>query len=128
MGDVTLMDFLATHSLLPAPASAAEVAVLPVEPALHPAARSVAASLRAAGHRAMLPVEPRKLGTELKRAGQAGVTVAVIVGAEEWSRGELTIRDLRTREQQTATVAQAPELVRELLHRGDQIAEPWDRN
>jgi histidyl-tRNA synthetase len=120
MGDVTLMDFLATHGLLPAPGSAAEVAVLPLEAGLHPAARSLAASLRAAGHRVTLPVEPRKLGAELKRAGQAGATVAVIMGAEEWNRSELIIRDLRTREQQTVTVAQAAELVRRLLQEGDQ--------
>jgi histidyl-tRNA synthetase len=100
---------------VPAPAAAAEVAVLAVEGALHPVARSVAASLRAAGHRVTLPVEPRKLGTELKRAGQTGATVAVIVGPEKWNRGEVTIRDLRTREQRAVTVAQAAELVRQLL-------------
>lgn len=121
MGDVTLMDFLATHDLLPAPASAAEVAVLPIEAALHPAARSIAAMLRAAGHRVTLPVEPRKLGAELKKAGQAGASVAVIVGAEEWNRGELTIRDLRTREQHTEPVAQTGDAVRRLLHQRDQV-------
>lgn len=121
MGDVTLMDFLATHDLLPAPASAAEVVVLPIEAALHPAARSIAATLRAAGHRVTLPVEPRKLGAELKKAGQAGASVAVIVGAEEWNRGELTIRDLRTREQHTEPVAQTGDAVRRLLHQRDQV-------
>jgi histidyl-tRNA synthetase len=102
MGDVTLMDFLEVHGLLPAPEAGSEVVVLPVLDAQHQAARGVAAELRAAGHRVTLPLEARKLGSELKRAAQSGAAVAVIVGADEWERGELTVRDLRTREQLTA--------------------------
>jgi hypothetical protein len=51
--------------------------VVPVEVAMHQAARVVAARLRAAGHRVLLPVESRKLGEELRRAGKAGAAVAV---------------------------------------------------
>jgi histidyl-tRNA synthetase len=114
-GDVTLMDFLHTHGLLPAPLPSSEVVVLPVESTLYEAARRVATGLRAAGLRVTLPVEPRKLGTELKRAGEAGASVAVIVGRDEWERGELTVRDLRTRQQQTENVSQAAAAVRRLL-------------
>jgi histidyl-tRNA synthetase len=99
MGDVTLMDFLDVHGLLPAPRPGCEVAVLPVDAALYVAARGVAAQLRAAGYRTAVPPEPGKLGTELKRAARAGAAVAVIIGFDEWERGELTLRDLRTREQ-----------------------------
>jgi histidyl-tRNA synthetase len=115
VGDVTLLDFLRTHGLLPAPTSASEVVVLPVEPTLHEAARRVAAGLRAAGHRVTLPVEPRKLGAELKRAGEVGASVAVIVGRDEWERGELTVRDLRTRQQRTESVSQAAAAIIRLL-------------
>ena len=101
MGDVTLMDFLEVHSLLPDPLAASDVVVLPLDPALHAAARTVAAQIRAAGWRATVPVEPRKLGTELKRAAQSGAAAVVIIGFDEWERGELTLRHLRTREQLT---------------------------
>ena len=40
MGDVTLMDFLAVHGLRPTPQVASEVAVLPVDSAMYPAARA----------------------------------------------------------------------------------------
>jgi histidyl-tRNA synthetase len=123
VGDVTLMDFLETHGLLPAPGSASEVVVLPVEPALYQAARRVAAELRAAGHRVTLPVEPRKLGTELKRASEAGASVAVILGADEWERGELTIRDLRTREQQATGAAGVGEAAGRLLRGAGQTTD-----
>ncbi len=61
MGDVTLMDFLEVHGLLPAPEAGSEVVVLPVQDAQHPAARGVAAGLRAAGLRVTVPLEARKL-------------------------------------------------------------------
>jgi histidyl-tRNA synthetase len=101
MGDVTLMDFLEVHGLLPHPLAASDVVVLPLQPALRAAARAVAAQIRAAGWRAAVPVEPRKLGAELKRAAQSGAAAVVIIGSDEWERGELTVRHLRTREQLT---------------------------
>jgi histidyl-tRNA synthetase len=107
MGDVTLMDFLGGHGLRPAPQVAIQVAVLPLDGASHAAARAIAAQLRAAGYRVAVPVEPRKLGTELRRAANSGVAVAAIIGPNEQERGEVTLRDLRTREQLTVATDQA---------------------
>jgi histidyl-tRNA synthetase len=118
MGDVTLLDFLDVHGLRPAARPAAEVVVLPLDNALHAAARAVAAQIRATGWRAAVPVEPRKLGTELRRAAQAGVEVAVIIGASERERGELAVRHLRTREQLTVATDQAAATVARLLSAG----------
>jgi histidyl-tRNA synthetase len=89
------------HDQLPDPLAATDVVVLPLDPVLHDAARTVAAQIRAAGWRAAVPVEPRKLGTGLKRAAQSGAAAVVIIGFDEWERGELTFRHLRTREQLT---------------------------
>jgi histidyl-tRNA synthetase len=105
------------------PLSACEVVVLPVDAALHGAARRVAAGLRAAGYRVTLPVEPRKLGTEVRRAAEAGAVVAVILGPDEWERGELTVRDLRGREQETVSVAGAGDAVGRLLCRTGQATD-----
>ena len=99
MGDVTLMDFLAVHGLLPAAQEASQVAVLPLDGRMLAAARDIAARIRTAGYRVAVPVEPRKLGIELRRAANSGVAVAVIIGPDEQERGQLTLRDLRTREQ-----------------------------
>lgn len=106
-GDVTLPDFLATHGLLPAPAPETDAAVLPLAGELAGAARSVAARLRAAGLRTTVSLEQRKLGKELTRVAKAGARVAVLVGAEDWARGEVTVRDLATREQVTVPAAAA---------------------
>jgi histidyl-tRNA synthetase len=40
-------------------------------------------------------LEPRKLGSELKRAVASGAAGAVIIGSQERERAELTIGDLR---------------------------------
>ena len=89
--------------------------MLPVDAGLQAAARGIAAQLRAAVYRVTVPLEPRKLGTELRRAAQSGAAVAVIIGPEEWLRGEVTVRDLRTREQLGAPRGQLPSAVRALL-------------
>jgi histidyl-tRNA synthetase len=107
VGDVTLPDFLRTHGLLPEPAPATDAAVLPLAEDLFGAARSVAAGLRAAGLRTTVALEQRKLGKDLTRVARSGALVAVLVGPEDWARGEVTVRDLGSREQVTVPVADA---------------------
>jgi histidyl-tRNA synthetase len=106
-GDVTLPDFLATHGLLPEPAPATDVAVLPLDESLFPAARSVAAGVRAEGLRTTVALEQRKLGKELTRVAKSGALVAVLVGPDDWARGEVAVRDLGSREQVVVPAAEA---------------------
>lgn len=106
-GDVTLPDFLATHGLLPEPAAETDAAVLPLADELFGAARSVAAGVRATGLRTTVALEPRKLGKELTRVARAGALVAVLVGPEDWARGEVAVRDLGSREQVLVPIAEA---------------------
>jgi histidyl-tRNA synthetase len=115
MGDVTLIDFLETHGLTPAPRSEVDVMVIPVTEDLSDAARTVAASLRQAGLRTSTPIEHRKLGKELTRADKAGAAAVVIVGQEDWAAGNVTVRSLATREQNPVAIADAPASVRALL-------------
>ncbi|GAA3539660.1 histidine--tRNA ligase [Amycolatopsis ultiminotia] len=115
MGDVTLMDFLETHGLTPAPRSEVDVMVIPVVEELADPARQVAASLRKAGLRTATPLEPRKLGKELTRADKAGAVAVVIVGEEDWAAGAVTVRSLATREQQQVSLANVPAEVAALI-------------
>ncbi len=115
MGDVTLFDFLGTHGLLPAPAAEYEVIVAPLEESLLPVAREIARDLRAAGHRTSVPLEPRRLGKELKRADRAGARAVVIVGPEDWARAEVSVRDLSSRDQLTVPRAEVTAAVGRLL-------------
>jgi histidyl-tRNA synthetase len=115
MGDVTLMDFLGTHGLLPAPRSEVDVAVIPVDATLAEAARLLARELRQTGLRTSTPLETRKLGKELARADKAGARVAVIIGADEWAAGTVTVRNMVTGDQQRASISAVPSAVITML-------------
>lgn len=115
MGDVTLIDFLDTHGLTPKPRSEVDVVVIPVIEELTDASREVAGRLRKAGLRTSTPVELRKLGKELTRADKAGARAVVIVGQEDWDAGNVTVRGLATREQQTVAVDGVVDAVNSLL-------------
>jgi histidyl-tRNA synthetase len=115
MGDVTLMDFLDTHGLTPAPRSEVDVVVVPVTQELTEAARTVAGTLRKAGLRTSVPLEFRKLGKELARADKAGARAVVIVGQEDWDAGNVTVRSLATREQQAVPADAVAETVQGVL-------------
>ncbi len=115
MGDVTLMDFLDTHDLTPAPRSEVDVVVIPVAEELADPAREVATALRKAGLRTSTPLELRKLGKELTRADKAGAAAVVIVGEEDWAAGAVTVRSLATREQLQVPLADVPSTVQGMI-------------
>jgi histidyl-tRNA synthetase len=97
MGDVTLIDFLETHDLLPRPQVAPDATVVGPQlelPEERQRVKRIAADLRAAGVRATTPLEPRKLGKLLEKASKEGVRFAVIAGADEAARGVAKLRDL----------------------------------
>jgi histidyl-tRNA synthetase len=115
MGDVTLFDFLETHGLLPAPSAEVDVAVIPTGAELVDAARTVAKALREAGVRTTTPLDLRKLGKEIQRADKSGARMVVIIGPEDWSAGQVTVRDLSTGDQQVISIDTVSETVTERL-------------
>jgi len=115
MGDVTLMDFLRTHGLLPEPDTGSQVVVIPTEDALFDPGRQAAREIRRAGWSATLPLETRKLGKEIGRADKAGARAVVIVGREDWETGVVTVRDMGTGEQHRSGLDSLAETVRGVL-------------
>lgn len=109
MGDVTLIDFLRTHDLLPTSNSNVDAVVMPTEEGLFNIARQAANRLRSAGWRATTPLEIRKLGKEIQRADKAGSQVIIIVGAEEWKSGYVLVRDLKSGNQYLSTIDELPD-------------------
>lgn len=74
----------------------------------------VAARLRAAGINADLYPEPGKLGNQLRYAERRGVGVAVLIGPDEAAAGNVTVRDLATRSQETVPEAEVAAAVKRL--------------
>ena len=97
-----------------ATAAAAEVMVLATTDDLLPASISLADAIRKAGVRVDLYPEIDKLGKQLKYAASREVALVVIVGEDEKSRGEVSVKDMRTGEQTTVKWQYVPD---ELLAR-----------
>ncbi|MPZ66528.1 MAG: histidine--tRNA ligase [Pseudonocardiaceae bacterium] len=115
MGDVTILDFLRTHGLLPDAHSDVDAVVIATEAALFDTGRLAARRLRAAGIRTTMPLEVRKLGKEISRADRAGARVVIIVGQQDWAAEQVTVRDLVSGDQQQVTLDQVAPAVQAVL-------------
>ncbi|HEY7973744.1 MAG TPA: histidine--tRNA ligase [Ktedonobacterales bacterium] len=69
---------------------------------------ALAQALRAAGVRTEVYPEPKGPGPQLAFASKKGIPLAFIIGPDEAARGEVKLRDLRTREEFTIPQAEAP--------------------
>jgi histidyl-tRNA synthetase len=99
-------------------AAAAEVMVLPTSEDLLADSLSLANAIRKVGVCVDLYPEVDKLGKQLKYAASREVALVVIVGEDEKSRGEVSIKDMRTGEQTTVKWESAPsELIARLRER-----------
>ncbi|HEX4591911.1 MAG TPA: His/Gly/Thr/Pro-type tRNA ligase C-terminal domain-containing protein, partial [Gemmataceae bacterium] len=78
----------------------------------------IARELRAAGIAAEVYPDAKKLGTQLKYAGDRGFTLALIAGPDEFAQGVCKIKVLAKREEQTIAQAQLVAAVRSLLAGG----------
>lgn len=90
-GDVTLVNFLQNHSLLPEikPESDAYVALIgDID------ASSVISNLRKQGLNLAVDLSGKKLGDQLKTAGKKGLRYVIIIGENELKTGKLNLKDL----------------------------------
>ncbi len=115
MGDVTLIDFLQTHKIAPAPQIAPEVQVMTPDESLRQRVKEIAASLRQEGLRVVTPLDSRKLGKLLERAAKEGVRCVVIAGGDELARGAVKLRDLGRSEEREIALTALPVVIRETL-------------
>jgi len=104
MGDVTLQNFLKSHSLLPGlkPASAAALLVGDV----YEAAQDVLSGFRLNGLNIAIDSSGRKLDSKLKHAAKSGVRFAIMIGEKELTDNRFTLRDLQTGEEQSLSPEQ----------------------
>ncbi len=60
-------------------------------------------------------LEARGLGAQMKAADRVGATLVVLLGEEEWKRGEVVLKDLKTGTQRTVARARLTETLRHTL-------------
>ena len=79
------------------------------------ASLALATRLRRAGVRTEVYPEPRELKPQLSFANKKGIPLAFILGPDEFARGEVMLRDLRTGAQHAVSLDDAPARAEELL-------------
>jgi histidyl-tRNA synthetase len=93
MGDVVLGELLRERGLLPPKPPRIDAFVVPIGDGMVSPARRVVRMLRDAGVAAETPYAPLKMNKALQIAGQIGAPRVVLVGPDEWARGEVVVRE-----------------------------------
>ncbi len=98
IGDVTLMDFLETHAILPQGAGKAQLylgTIAESDEGLE-AARAFAEQLRAVGIRVFMNIKERSLSDQIREAAKRGIPYFTTYGPDEVKSGNLRLRHLET--------------------------------
>jgi histidyl-tRNA synthetase len=114
LGLERILVVMADRRMFPAAAEQgpADVLVSLFDSAGVPHALALAAELRRDGLRVDVYPEPDKLGKQMKYAAGRNIPFAAILGGDEIARGEVTIKDLRTGQQESVPRAAVTEKVR----------------
>jgi histidyl-tRNA synthetase len=109
LGDVVMTLLLEKYQLLPAGLVVfpADFLVTVFDVPGHLASLQLAAELRAAGLRVAVYPDAEKLSRQFKYADRINARVALVLGPDEISSGQVTLKDLRTGAQQTLSRAAA---------------------
>ncbi|EFJ45646.1 hypothetical protein VOLCADRAFT_63503, partial [Volvox carteri f. nagariensis] len=118
-GDAVIVELLKELGKLPAPAHRVDDVVVPLDASLRPAASGIATRLRRSAARIFpTPLPPAPLTPvrhpfpnphHPKHAEKLGASRLVLVGASEWERGKVVVKDLAKFQQEEVAVE---ELVR----------------
>jgi len=116
MGDVVLAELLKEKGLVPADASSVDVFLAFITPEDLPHVLELAHQLRHAGLRVEYALSPQAVGKQLKLADARNARLAVMLGPDERARGELVLKDLRGKAQETVSQGSAVDTIKARLH------------
>jgi histidyl-tRNA synthetase len=97
-------------------AASADVLLTLFDDTTIPDVLKLAAELRAGGIRVEVYPEPDKLGKQMKYASSRSIRFAAILGGDEMTRGEVTIKNLETGEQKSVPRSNSVEIIKEGKH------------
>lgn len=113
LGDVTLADFLETHSLAPATgASAPQLYVGTPSQSDIPRAQTFADTLRKDGCRVFVNLANRALGVQIKDAVKRSIPFFIAYGADEIAKKEVRMKILATGEEESLSVSELSARIR----------------
>lgn len=116
MGDVVIMLLLEALGLIPEQKRAGKGVLMTVFDAAHlEIAMRTAARLRDEGVQVILYPEADKLAKQLKYADRIGVRCALVIGPDEAEAGQVMVKDLVSRQQESVPQAELVEYLRQRL-------------
>jgi histidyl-tRNA synthetase len=95
----------------------AQVLVTLFDKTLVDASLQMANTLRKAGLKTEMYFEPASLGDQIRYAGKKDIPCVVILGPDEVAGNQVTVRNLRLKEQQTVKRSEAIELINKWMVR-----------
>jgi histidyl-tRNA synthetase len=101
MGDVVLGELLREKGRAPSDRSSVDVFLAFITRDEVPHAMRLAHELRDAGLRVEYALSPQAVGKQLKLADARKAKLAIVVGPDEWARGEVMMKDLRSGSQES---------------------------
>ena len=97
MGDVTMLDFLTTHQLLPEDITntGPTVAIVPTDTIYHLVGQQLAQSIRVAGFSTAVDISERKRDKKISRVRKDGTKYLIVVGEDEVQNQTYSLQDLQ---------------------------------
>lgn len=108
IGDVTMRDFLETHNLLTDKdlSVAPTLLVLPIESACNLPAQKIASQFRQHQLKVTVDISTKKLDKKMRDADKQKVPYVLVLGADELSAHTYTLKNMRSGETYTGSVAE----------------------
>ncbi len=107
LGDVTLLNFLQTHNLLPNLSNESIVFIPLLEPGHFMLGQDMATKLRKEGIAVDLALSSQKMGKQLSYAEKKGYRYIIIQGEEEVKKNLITLKDMQNRSQEECSFDEA---------------------
>ncbi len=120
-GDVTLLNFLQTHQLLPELPPETDATVLLIGDVYH-TVQPILARLRSEGVRLAVDSSGRKLPAQLKSAVKSGVRYVLFLGEQEISRERFKVKDLLTGKEEEHGLERTVAILAAQHHSDDELA------
>lgn len=117
LGDVTLQDFLVTHKLLPKLPPETDVYVVLAGDVLQQA-QALVGELRDSGVNVAVDFSGRKLDKQLSTAVKKGVRYALIIGEQELTDKQFTLRDLEKGSEEKHSLARIISVLKDFRRPG----------
>jgi histidyl-tRNA synthetase len=104
MGDVVLTELLRERGKLPQPKQRLDAYVIIIGEELRTDALRLIHDLRSKNIAVDYPLTPQKVGKQFQAASAANARFAIVLGPDEWKRGECKVKDLASGQELTVQV------------------------